>query len=263
MNSLVIVPGIEEEMHDTYNIPLENIKKAVAIQDFLNRLQKAAKQKDSKKAIDDIKGMYRPTKLNYIDPWDIESLIFMVCEFFARERLLEVITDLITVGIKNDKEDQIASAIYFLRTHFSNEILVFIPELLEYAEKKNSMAVIHELGYWIKEANENIFLSEKRKYAKKIYFLKISVLEKKKEIQSLLNELERFNSHHTDHREEVSVILGILSNMLALEKESELIKLAQYIPKKEFGHTRNEGLALLVLMSIFELIKRHLEKKKK
>jgi hypothetical protein len=254
------IPDIAEKINSDYKIPIKNIKKAIVVQDYFNGIKNFSNQSNQIEALKHFEQENVGFRFDLGADFENWTLIKVICEFYRNECLLIVLRNLIKTGIESGNTEQVSSALYSLnKRNFLNETLLFIPSLLEFAIKNNSLEITYELKQWLERDKSKEIFSEKHKCSQKIHFAEILILEKKRNLHDLLHELNHFNPNQSGRHEDVKAILAAINSILMSEEESKLAEHAMSTVNLGVDG-KSETLAILALI---ELIKRYAKKNKR
>lgn len=260
METQVTDLDIVEKVHSDYKIPIENIKKAIVVQDYLNKINKIASQSDINKARKDLEKANEGGIFYFETNFESWTLLVLICDFYRRECFFEVLKSVITAGIKSGNDEDVTSSLYSLYSHlFTNEAISLTPQILEYATERSNLELIYILKEWARKLKDKILISEQEAYLQKILFAKVAILEKQNDAYGLMGELNHYNPGGAGYREEISIILRAINTVLKSKKEADLVENTRTTINFEV-YGKEETLAVL---SIMELLKRYKQKKKK
>lgn len=252
---------IAEKIHDEYKIPVQNINKAVAVKMYLNTVIRLKSEENHKEALSKLRELVRnPIRFDIEIDFQHWSLLFIICKEFSKVAAFEVAEKLVGDGIESKNDDWVTRGFSFLSDFFSlNEVRGFIPQLLEYASKNNSLNVLHCLDNWLQKVRTGKNHDEKdgflyKKYYNELFWVRINILENKRDVHSLLGELNHFNPNVYGHKDEIASILSAINSTLKNTSTKTLVENISLTQDTHQGKTET-----LAVLSLLELIQRKLD----
>lgn len=233
------------------SIPVENVNKAIMVLNYFKEVDLISSQVDTKKALREMENvMHGGVSLGGHDLFSVWSAIYQILNLHRRRKFLELIKLLIAKAMNTPgQEEAVDSLFYLMCTHqYNTEALSMLPMLIEYANETNYINLIYSIENWLKEKAKIVENTVAGDFLDKLFFVRMSVLKNKKDLNELLSELNRKND---DARVE-ALCLTFGDTIKSLTQKELIGKVS--ITKDFFVGGIDETVAIF---SLIELIERH------
>lgn len=254
MKETYVLSATEEAFRTEYNIPGENIEKALAVQKYINKIDAIVQIKDQKEALEQLKDELKSGSAKLETSWSRFtnwSIIHDILDYYRREQFLIVVHNLANKCLEENKQDEMLSSYlyYLVQFHFNTEAELLIPRLFEYAQQHNGEQILYGIQKVVRDS-KLVPGHKDDDWIKKTRLAQIEIYRKNRNEYRLLTDFLKGNF---PDRDIFRAALSAFDEILKTETTKELAKNAQYVSKETI---RGESETVSIF-SLIELLRRY------